>query len=155
MKLNEHLQNNYFHKHQGLIIIWALLYNLLIHNAEHIIYNKWDSNKPCVSILVAQFLFHFSVRQRFQVRAPLIDIHSSAKGNFDWRQRVLTERVRFLVPVQLAAYTVSDGRNELSTKTQLSAQRERELLRVVKRIWHVPFELVLQWNVPNVQVQLD
>lgn len=62
------------------------------------------------------------------------------------------EGVGPLMPAELAAYAVCDSGDKLSSQAQFRAQLQSKLLRRVLLLRHVPFKLVYQRYVPNVDV---
>lgn len=62
------------------------------------------------------------------------------------------EGVRPLVPAELSTDAVGDGGDELSSEAQLRAELQSKRFWWVLLLWHVPFELVHQRDVPHMNV---
>lgn len=62
------------------------------------------------------------------------------------------ESVGPLMPAELATYAVCDSSDKLSAQAQLRAQLQSKLLRRILLLRHVPFKLVHQRYVPNMDV---
>lgn len=62
------------------------------------------------------------------------------------------EGVGPLMPAELTANAVRNSGDKLSSQAQLGAQLQSKRLRRVLLLRHVPFKLVHQRNVPNMDV---
>lgn len=67
-------------------------------------------------------------------------------------QKSEPEGVGPLMPAELAAYAVCDSGDKLSSQAQFRAQLQSKVLRRVLLLRHVPFKLVYQRYVPNMDV---
>ena len=68
---------------------------------------------------------------------------------------VVGEGVRLLVPLELAADAVGDGRDKLPAQAEVGADLLGVLLGGVPLLGEVPLELVDEGDVADVDVQLD
>ena len=87
--------------------------------------------------------------------SPKTQTHNSTKPHSKCPTLNLHGSEGLLMPGQLPPDTVGNGGNELATKTKLGCQGLGKLFRTILWLRNIPLELIVQWHISNVDIQLD
>nr|CAD7264280.1 unnamed protein product [Timema shepardi] len=110
---------------------------------------------PGVSVLISDLLFHLGISQCLEERGPLVGLRRGSERYVHSGERSLAERVCPLVPAELPPDAVRDRGHKLPAQPQLGTELHGECFRVVFLLAHVPFDLIHQRSVANMDIQLD